>query len=139
MMRARTRGTWVLCGIACLLTALTGCIVVHPGGPHGPQCPPIEAATKIHLSSDRLNLLGDIAVKPHLTQHEQTYLVRAVLYAGVGGQQADVLVRLIHNPSCTEQTRREISAQLELVSYNSGRKRIAEALRETAASAPAPE
>ena len=108
-----------------LLTA--GC-VVHPRGPHGPACAAIDAATQVELSSHRLELLTRIAQRPELSQHEQTYLVNAICFGGIGGEHADALIALIQNPCCTAETRRQISANLRMVAYSSERRRVAEAL-----------
>lgn len=120
------------------LPVLAGC-AIHGGGPHGPSCPAIEAATKITMASERLDLLERIAARPELDQHEQSYLVRAILYGGAGGPQADALVALIHNPACTAQTRTEIARQLGAVTYSGGRRRVADALTEATADAARPE
>ncbi len=121
-------------------SGLTGC-VVHPRGPHGPSCDAIETAAKIDLSSHRLTVLRGIAARPELSQHEQTYLVNAICYGGVGGEHADALLTLIHNPCCMAETRRYIAKNLQFVMYSSERRRVAEALSkadEQAATQPTP-
>lgn len=120
--------------LGCLLP-LCGC-VVHPSGPHGPACAAIEAATAVELSSERLALLERVARRSNLSQHEQTYLVNAIVFGGIGGEHADALIALLKNPCCTEETRRYIAKQLRFVSYSSERRRIAEVLgaQEDAAS-----
>jgi hypothetical protein len=122
------------------LLSLTGC-VAHPRGPHGPSCAAIEAAAKIDLSSHRLIVLRNIAGRPELSQHEQTYLVNAICFAGVGGEHADALVALIQNPCCTAETRQYISKNLLFVMYSNERRRVAEELSKAdrqAATQPAP-
>jgi len=116
---------WLVSFVLPLLTA--GC-VVHPRGPHGPACAAIDAATQVELSSHRLELLTRIAQRPELSQHEQTYLVNAICFGGIGGEHADALIALIQNPCCTAQTRQQIAANLRMVAYSSERRRVAEAL-----------
>jgi hypothetical protein len=121
------RRTAMGCLLAALTAPLTGC-AFHPTGPHGPACSAIEAATVVELSSERLLMLRRIANRPQLSQHEQTYLVNAIIHGGLGGDQADPLIVLIENPVCTEQTRKQITTELRWVAYSGERKRIADAL-----------
>lgn len=114
-----------LAGAAVLL--LSGC-AFHPRGPHGPACPAIEAAAAVELPSERLAVLKKIATRPDLSQHEQTYLVNAVLFPDVGGSQSGPLIVLIRNPACTEETRQYIAKHLRFVAYSTDRVAVAEAL-----------
>ncbi len=113
--------------LAALVAPLTGC-AFHPPGPHGPACSVIESATVVEMSSERLRMLRQVATRPQLSQHEQTYLVSAIVHGGLGGDQADPLIVLIENPVCTEQTRKQIADELRWVAYSAERKRIADAL-----------
>jgi hypothetical protein len=141
-MTMRLPATWRLAGAALFAATLwtTGC-VAHPPGPHGPSCAGIEAASSIEMESQRLEILQKIAYRRNLSEHEQTYLVNAILWGGLGGEQADVLIALIQNPVCTDSTRRYIANQLRFVTYSTERKRVADVLSELAAdkddSAPA--
>lgn len=123
--RSRAAGALLAAGAA--LVAGGGC-VVHPRGTCGPACAAIEAATTVELESERMELLQRVAAREKLSQHEQTYLVNAICFGGLGGPQADALITLIGNPCCTAETRRYIARNLRFVTYSAERKRVAEAL-----------
>ena len=127
IFQRRTRGLLNLIVLAGVVALVGGC-AVHPKGTCGPSCIDIKAATKISLSTERLAMLQKIAQRKYLGVHEQTYLVNAICWGGFGGEQADALIALIHNPTCAEETRQYIRDQLQGVMYSSERKRVAEAL-----------
>jgi hypothetical protein len=131
-MRREFAGLWLLVFVACL----AGGCAVHPLGRCGPACPDIRTAAKIDLSSERLIELKKIAARQPLTQHEQTYLVNAMIFGGFGGEPADALITLINNPYCTWNTRNYISDNLICIMFSHQRTRVAQALSKAAAAAP---
>lgn len=116
---------------------LTGC-VIHPSGTCGPSCDDIEVAAQIDLSSHRLAALRSIAARKYLSDHEQIYLVNAILHGGVGGEHANALITLINNPVCEAETRKYIAQRLRFVTYSSERRRISEALVRADSANPGP-
>ncbi len=123
--------------LSVFATALAGC-VVHPSGTCGPSCDDIGDAAKIALSSERLDVMNAVATRRFLSQHEQFYLVNGIIHGGVGGDQSDPLITLIHNPCCTPETRRYISERLQFITYSRERRRVAETLSQTDTANPPP-
>jgi len=129
---------WALAMPALISTA--GC-VAHPKGPCGTACPTIESATHIlEYPSQRLSILSNVAARPDLSPHEQIYLVNAVFMGGYSWQQANVLVTLVSNPCCTDQTGEHIRKMLKL-SRLTGReeRRVIEAMERRAAATTQPQ
>lgn len=127
---------WLL--LTTTLLAVTGC-VTHPPGPHGSLCPAIEAATKIGFSDQRSQTLQRIAARPELSQHEQTYLVNAIVQkGGFSDDVANALIAVIKNPGCTDETRTLIAQHVQCVGFDDARQRVAEALAEARPAAKAP-
>jgi hypothetical protein len=116
--------------LTAVLLATAGC-VLHPPGPHGSRCPAIEAATKIGFSDQRNQTLKRIAAGPELSQHEQSYLVNAIVEkGGFSDDVANALIAVIENPGCTDETRTQIARHVQCVGFDDGRQRVAEALAE---------
>jgi hypothetical protein len=131
-MRRKLAGLLFLGLAACF----AGGCAVHPLGRCGPACPDIRAAAKIDLSSERLIELKKIAAHQPLSQHEQTYLVNAMIFGGFGGEPADALITLINNPYCTWNTRNYISDNLTCIMFSHQRTRVAQALAKASEKAP---
>ena len=121
-----------------------GCTVqISEGPPPGPPPPPppsgsnhipeMKAALSLSLQSQRTAALGRIAEKC-LTEEEQSYLVDAVLKAGLLRSSTErILVTLIENPCFVEPTRirlLELLPELDLLS--STRERLLRLLMERA-------
>jgi hypothetical protein len=110
-----------------------GCHVPRPRDATGPNADAIEAANAIDLETERVPLLQKIARRTSLSQVEQIYLVNSIYYRGLGGPQAEALITLLNNPVCTQETRQHIADHLNMVTFSNQRRRVAEALIETAA------
>lgn len=118
---------------AIAMTLLAACSAdqshMNDPGPHGPQCPAIQTANGIHLSSERAAALRKIAGAPDLSEHEQMFIVDAAMKSGFSTDRADVLVALARNPSTTSKTRSYIAQQAEYSGmFSSDQARVSEAL-----------
>ncbi len=118
----RISGEWKRIVLGCVIVlacvSLAGC-AVHPRGPHGPRCDEIEATATIRQPTERMKVLRRIAAFEDLTQHEQIYMVNAILSWGFGDDKADAFMILIDNPCCTAETQSYILEKLKY--YDLGR------------------
>ncbi len=132
MRSSSTRTTMLATSLlaAAGLVLSTGC-ASHPMGECGRQCTTIKAALTISHFNDRLVVLQRVAENEHLTQHEQTYVVNAICFAGFSTDKANALTALIANKACTATTRRLIADKLELVHMlGADKRRVVDALLE---------
>jgi hypothetical protein len=75
-----------------------------------------------------MDVLVRVACRSDLSPPVQIYLVDAVVDTGFGGDQGSVLIALIENPVCTEETRKHIAKRLGSITFSLDRKRVADAL-----------
>lgn len=102
--------------------------VVRPDGTPGPNSVEIEAASTLYWSGHRAEVFEMIAMKPNLTEHDQLFLVNAILAGGNSDDQANAIATLVANPCLTPKARRHIIDNLERIYFSSDRKLVVSAL-----------
>jgi hypothetical protein len=102
--------------------------VVRPDGTPGPHSVEIEAASTLYWSGHRGEVFEMIAMKPDLTEHDQLFLINAILAGGNSDDQANAIATLVANPCLTPKARRHIIDNLDRIYFSSDRKLVVSAL-----------
>ena len=110
----------------------TGCAPKKPGprptGEPGRYGQEIEVAAQLTWSDHKAESFQMIAMKPDLSEHDQLYLINAILHDGDSDDQAYTLALLVANPCLTDKARHYIVQNLHRIHFSSDRKVVVQAL-----------
>ena len=115
-----------------LISSGAGCApkepVPRPAGKTGRYSQVIMAASQLKWSDHQAETFQMIAMKTDLTEHDQFYLINAVLHGGDSDDQAYTLALLVANPCLTDKARSYIVQNLHRIYFSSDRKVVVQAL-----------
>ena len=88
----------------------------------------LDQAAGLQFSTERADLLGQVAARPDLTGPEQIDLIDAAYGLGYGENIASVLTTLARNPALTDEARTHLRENLDRIPFSNYRQQVLDAL-----------